>query len=114
MSMVEKHYCMGRVMSIAVFHKVEKCGMEILAASSDKLSNKKHCCDDEVLLAEGQDELQISLDDLSLEQQLFVVTYGIAYLDLFKLQSSQHIPELRYPPPLLVKDIQVLDQVFLI
>ena len=110
---VEKHFCMGRVMDIALFTAVEKCGMELSTEDGESLQ-KMPCCDDEIIVASGQDDLKISLDDLSLEQHLFLTAYAHTYLNLFEGLERHFIPFDQYPPPKLIADIQLLDQVFLI
>jgi len=72
------------------------------------------CCDDEVIFVEGQDDLKISFNDLDTGQQSFLITFGHSYLNLFQIQRERTLPDEQYPPPILVKDIQLLDQVYLI
>ncbi len=52
--------------------------------------------------------------DLDLEHQTFLVAFAQSYLDLFTPVEELPVPHEKYPPPILVKDVQVLDQVFLI
>jgi len=111
---VEKHYCMGRVMDIAFFHEVSKCGMDIFNDVESSDLSTMHCCDDKVILVEGQDEMQSFVLDYTLDIQFFVYSYAVSYLDLFAINVSQLIPHQEYPPPILIEDITVLDQVFLI
>lgn len=109
---VEKHYCMGRLMNMALFVDVQDCGMGMdfeLAQES-----KMPCCDDEVIFIDGQDDLKISFNDLDLGQQSFLVAFRQAYIALFQLRTELLVPEESYPPPILIKDIQLLDEVFLI
>ncbi|MFS4468553.1 HYC_CC_PP family protein [Maribacter sp. 2210JD10-5] len=109
---VEKHYCMGHLMDTALFTEASSCGMDV--AMMDMGESKKSCCTDEIIIIEGQEDLQFSLNDISLEQQQFLVAFTFSYSGLFQLETEQSVPEDTYPPPILVKDIQLLDQVFLI
>lgn len=111
---VEKHYCGDVLVDVAVFDELQKCGMETAEVALEK-KIKKQCCKDEVQLIKGQDELKVSsFDDLNLEQQLFVATFTISYVNLFEGLPQHIIPHKHYLPPKLTEDRQVLDQVFLI
>ncbi len=109
---VGKHYCMGRLMNVALFEHAEDCGMDMEGLSlSEELES---CCKDELLVIDGQDDLKLSFSDLTIDQQEFLVAFSQLYLDLFNDIPEQVVPDFLYPPPLLVKDIQLLDEVFLI
>ena len=111
---VEKHYCGDALIDVSVFSEVEKCASEAYEIELEKIT-KKPCCKDVVDLVKGQDELQkTSVDDLSLDQQLFLTAYLQSYKNLFEGLPQHVIPHKNYSPPNLVFDIQVLDQVFLI
>ncbi len=113
---VEKHFCMGHLVDIALFSEAKSCGMdmEMDDQHTTELKESKSCCSEEVILADGQDKLKLSLNDIQLDQQLFLVTLTSYYLNLFYESSQENTPALHYPPPVIVKDIHVLDQVFLI
>ncbi len=107
---VEKHYCMGRLVAVSFFKDADKCGMDLMKGATES----KSCCSDEVIVVEGQDDLQFSFDDVSIEQQFFVVALATSYLNTLYILEKRHIHENDYSPPILVENIQVLDQVFLI
>ncbi len=113
---VEKHYCMGRLINMALFVDVADCGMDMAYnENSQNLDESKQlCCDEEVIFIDGQDDLKIAFNDLDTGQQSFLIAFKHSYLNLFRVQTEQSVPCEQYPPPLLVKDIQVLDEVFLI
>jgi len=113
---VEKHYCMGRLMDIALFTDADTCGMDMyVAMANENLNeNKNSCCDDEVVFVEGQDDLKISFNDLDVKKQSFLVAFTYSYLSILQDVSEQAVPNEQYPPPILVKDIQLLDETFLI
>jgi len=113
---VEKHYCMGRLMDVTLFTDAESCGMDMsMAIVEDNVGETKNsCCDDEVVFVEGQDDLKISFNDLELEQQSFLVAFTNFYYNSFLDFSNRLRSNEKYPPPNLVRDIQLLDQVFLI
>lgn len=113
---VESHYCGDILVDSSVFGAAETCGMEVqkTSPSSDCDITKKNCCSDEQLLLEGQDTLKISFEKLDKEQQVFVVTFIQSYLDLFEYENSDNEAFIDYSPPPLIRDVQVLDQTFLI
>ncbi|WP_368668173.1 hypothetical protein [Flagellimonas sp. S3867] len=111
---VDKHLCMGRVMDVSFFAHADDCGMEEAMAAMGTDAGENHCCDDETFTVKGQDDLKLSWYDLELEHQTFLVAFAHSYLDLFIPVEKLPVPHEKYPPPILVKDIQVLDQVFLI
>ncbi|MDF0715271.1 hypothetical protein PY092_03840 [Muricauda sp. 334s03] len=111
---VDKHFCMGRVMDISFFSHAEDCGMEAGLALMENDDLKKSCCADESFTMQGQDDLNLAWQDLDLEHQMFLVAFTSTYVDIFVPLEKCPVPNEQYPPPKLVKDIHVLDQVFLI
>lgn len=108
---VDKHFCGTMLVDKAVFSQAKTCGMEM---NSGNESIEDSCCTNEKTQVEGQDELKISFQSLDLDQQLFLTTFTHSYLELFVGSPQQEIPFKYYSPPLLVSDIHILDQVFLI
>ncbi|WP_418501341.1 HYC_CC_PP family protein [Flagellimonas sp.] len=111
---VDKHLCMGRVMDISLFAHADDCGMEEAMTAMDDQSIQNSCCDDESFTVQGQDDLKLSWNDFDLEHQHFLVAFAQSYLNLFVPVEEIPAPHEKYPPPILVKDIHILDQVFLI
>jgi len=113
---VEKHYCMGHLMDVSLFSAAEDCGMAMSTFSDDnsEIVDQNSCCNDELIVVEGQNDLKVSFDDFSLDQRLFLVAFTSSYINLFDTLAERPVPNEHYPPPLLVRDIQLLDEVFLI
>jgi len=109
---VEKHYCGVNLVDTAIFSEAKKCvGMD----SKDVIYVKKSCCKDTVDIFEGQDELNTSdFEDLDQTLKLTLVAYVYAYSQLFESLPKLIIPHKDYSPPNLIKDIQVLDETYLI
>ncbi|UZH54249.1 hypothetical protein JRG66_09590 [Salinimicrobium tongyeongense] len=107
---VDKHFCGEILVDQAVFSEAKSCGMhgDMPASSEDD------CCDEEKVIVEGQKELKISFDDLDLEQQVFLASFSWSYLNLFEGEAQAETPFFHYKPPLLVYDIHLLDETFLI
>jgi len=113
---INEHYCGEMLVDTALFSKAESCGMEMQKpAPIDGCSiQKDSCCSDVLIQIEGQSELKANLSDLSHEQEVFVALYIESYINLFEGLDTHIVPFKYYSPPLLVWDIQVLDEVFLI
>ncbi|MBD1262308.1 hypothetical protein HZY62_17050 [Maribacter polysiphoniae] len=112
---VEKHFCMGHLVDMAFFVDAQDCGMDMVSESDSVATiDKKSCCDDEVIAIEGQNDVRPSFNDIDVEQQPFLVAYTYTYLGLFEPIAVQNIPHKQYIPPKIVKDIHLLDDVFLI
>lgn len=111
---VEKHFCGNALVDVAVFTEVNKCKMEVFEKEISAVT-KKSCCKDTVDLYEGQDELQSqSIDDLSFDQEVLVTSFFNSYLSLFEDTTNEVVPHKDYRPPLLVYDIQSLDETYII
>lgn len=113
---ISEHYCGEHLVDRGLFSKAESCGMELEKPSPNKDCSiqKSNCCSDVVKQFEGQNELKPDLSNLNLEQQLFISSFVYSYINLFEGLEQNIIPFKNYTPPLLVKDIQVLDEVYLI
>lgn len=111
---IEKHFCGDTLVDVSVFVEANKCKMEALEMELETIT-KAPCCKDKIDVVKGQDELIVkTIDDLDVNQQLFVATFTYSYLNLFEGLPELVIPHKNYSPPILVTDIQVLDQLFLI
>lgn len=105
---VDKHICMGRVMDISLFSHADGCGMDM------DMDMETSCCDDESFTVQGQDDLKISFENFDLDQQVFLVSFVQTYFQLFEIDSEEPSTFSEYNPPPLIRDVQVLDQIFLI
>ncbi|WP_439128292.1 HYC_CC_PP family protein [Polaribacter sp.] len=109
---VEAHYCGDFLMDISITGDTENCGMKMEKKS---FSKKKNCCKDEVITAEGQDELQQFNElKLNLDKQQFVTAFLISHQDLFVEKTTKNTFYKDFSPPDIPKDYQVLYQSFLI
>lgn len=112
---VEKHYCMGHLVDVAFFVDAQDCGMDMaLESESTTTIEKKSCCDDEVIAFEGQNDVRPSFNDINLEHQVFLVAYSFSYIGLLEPTAAHNIVYKEYIPPKIIKNIQLLDDVFLI
>lgn len=113
---VGKHYCGDHLVDVALFSSANSCGADMQQPSDSDGCNiqKKSCCTDEVSTVKGQEDLKTSFEKLDFQQQAVLVAFAYSYIDLFQGLEENIIPHNNYPPPILVRDIQVLDEVFLI
>ena len=117
---IEKHYCGDHLVDIAIFADVQKCNMEASdegLESSDERSvlMAESCCKDVIDLYEGQDELSLEKTKvLNADQKVFIMSFAYVFSGI-KTIDSQHATAYKYDPlPKTTRDIQVLNQVFLI
>jgi hypothetical protein len=115
---VDMHYCGDDLVDFSFSDKVDTCMMkaDISKSSSEcaVMDVKMDCCSDVEVVIEGQDDLKISFDQLTFDQQLFVASFVYTYIDLFEGFDENRIPFKDKSPPPLIRDIQILDQTFLI
>lgn len=113
---VDKHFCGKVLVDSSILSKAKTCGIKIHSESSSDHSSMEDgmCCSNEKIAVEGQDELKVPFESFNFDQQIFITSFTYTYLNLFKGRTIHLVPFKNYSPPLLVSDIQVLDQVFLI
>lgn len=109
---VDKHICMGRTINVSLFVHADDCGMAMVKDGMQEI--EKSCCTDESFTVKGQDDLKISFHDLDLGQQLFVASFVYSYANLFEVLDENIVSFKDYSPPPLIRDVQILDQTFLI
>lgn len=112
---VDMHYCGNTLIDTAVFKQAETCGMKMESPSTKDCSiTKKNCCSNEQISIDGQDELQLLVDKVSFDQQVFVAAFIYSYSNLFEDLEKDVTNFGEYPPPLIVRDIYKLDETYLI
>lgn len=112
---IDMHYCGETLMDSAIFQKAETCGMEMENPLTDGCSiTKKNCCNDEIIVVDGQDELQLQVDKISFEQQVFIASFVYAYINLFEGLDKSVSSFEEYKPPLVVKQLYKIDETYLI
>ncbi|WP_188649379.1 HYC_CC_PP family protein [Yeosuana aromativorans] len=113
---INMHYCGDDLVDIGIFKQAKTCGMEMNESTplSDSTFSKKGCCTDKHITVQGQDELNLSFDNLTLQQQQFVATFAYTYVNLFEGYTENKTAFSEYPPPIIVKSIYKLDETYLI
>jgi hypothetical protein len=112
---VDMHYCGDTLVETAFFHKTKGCGMEMEKPSTEGCAiTKKNCCNDEQLVVDGQDELQLSGDKISFEQQVFITSFVYTYSTLFEGFDNKVYAFEKYKPPLVIRQLYKIDETYLI
>jgi hypothetical protein len=103
---VNMHYCGDTLVETAIFHKAEGCGMEMDKPSTKGCEiTKKNCCDDKQLVVDSQDELQLSVEKISFEKQVFITSFIYTYINLFEGLDNNVSSYEEYKPPLVIRQI---------
>lgn len=115
---VDMHFCMGHLVDFSLFDDVKTCSMQMQSSESSSMyatmEMAKDCCSDVQLNKMGQNDLKISFDTISFDQQVFLTSFVYAYLDLLKDELNDKVRFEDYSPPPLIRDTLILDQTFLI
>jgi hypothetical protein len=111
---INQHFCGEHLVSTAVFLKAKSCGMDNPQTNDQKCETMvKNCCSEKVQLIVGQEDLKLDLTEFQQHHLIFNSTV-LVYIDLFEGLDKHIIPNKHYRPPRVVRDIQLLDEVFLI
>ena len=115
---VDMHYCGDHLVDFSIFDSVDTCIMKAeMSKSSSECSvmeMEMDCCTNVEVVLEGHDDLKISFDQLTFDQQVFVASFIYAYITKFEGLDENIVTFKEYSPPPLIRDIQILDQTFLI
>jgi len=117
---VDMHYCGDHLVDFSMFDKVDTCMMkaEMSKNSSSceimEMNTETNCCSDIEVTIEGQDDLKTSFDQLTFDQQQLVFSFTYSFINLFKEVDENIVSFRDYAPPPLLRDVQILDQTFLI
>ncbi|ANW95570.1 hypothetical protein AXE80_04445 [Wenyingzhuangia fucanilytica] len=108
------HFCGEKISAVTVLQNVKQCCSDVQNSEGITQITKKTCCSDVKITKDSQTEIQTQNTTLSLHQKVFFTSFVTAYLSLFKNQNKQDFTFLDYSPPLVVKPIYKLDEVYLI
>lgn len=114
---VDMHFCGDHLVDFSFAEKVDTCMMTEMSKSSGEctvMEMEMDCCSDVEVTMEGQNDLKISFNQLTFDQQVFVASFVYSYIDLFEGIDENIVPFKDYSPPPLIRDVQILDQSFLI
>jgi hypothetical protein len=114
---VHKHICGGEVANVSYMVEADSCGMEMNTCennnSSEQNIEKESCCKNISEVIEGNSNEQQALLSLEIQQAQFIAAFISSYISLFNEAKLATFYD-SYPPPLIVKNIYKLDEVYLI
>ena len=113
---VEKHFCGGVLADYSIVGNLERCEMPSASHNDteETLFDTVPCCQDIVETIDGSnDELSVA-KQLDVQKAQFITAFFYSYLNLFECLEEHIVPFKNYVPPLVVKDISVLYDTFLI
>ena len=116
---IDKHYCGDMLFSKAIFLQAEDCGMEMATAcpghsTSEQYVQQESCCHDVQIIIEGNDVNQTASQLQTLKTFKVLVPLNIG-INFALVDTQKHLAFYKdYAPPLIVQDIPVLIQSFLI
>ncbi len=115
---VDMHYCGDHLVDFSLSEKIDTCMMKAEMSQSSSecvvMAMNMDCCTDIEVIIEGQDDVKVSFDHFTFEQQLFISSFVYSYINLFEGLDEKVVPFKDYAPPPLIRDIHILDQTFLI
>jgi hypothetical protein len=112
---VNMHYCGNTLVETAIFQKAKGCGMEMQKPSTEGCAiTKKDCCKNEQSVVDGQDELQLQIDTITFEQQVFIASFVHSYINGFEGLNNNVSSYEEYKPPLVIRQLYKIDETYLI
>ncbi|MEJ1223724.1 HYC_CC_PP family protein [Sediminicola sp. 1XM1-17] len=112
---VDMHFCGKQLVDFGLYKSAKTCGMATMNTTmGDQMDMDMGCCSDFNLVQQGQDDWKINLENISFGNHYFIATFISNYIELFQELNKIAPPNAEYPPPLLVQDVIILDQQFLI
>jgi len=111
---IERHFCMGKVHSVAILHDAAPCAMELFA-QNEKSFPMDGCCQEDHLIIPGNDYAAKNVNALSLVYQgLWIAEFPrTIQINDFTHRVFHSLPSY-YKPPVLNGEIPIFVQSFLI
>jgi len=75
---------------------------------------EEECCSNQSFFKTGDDTIKKASVEVGLETIVFLDTFFYTYVNLFEGLNTTIVHLNEYRPPLLSKDIQILDEIYLI
>ena len=125
---VDMHFCKGELKSISFWGKAPSCHEQVaakvschhhrkmMAEKGEAALEKSNCCDNRTVQVEADHERQTQTAmelELNPSLQYFLMAYTVSLLPAEDIARTL-APYLNYKPPLILRDIPVLNQSFLL
>ena len=114
---VSMHFCCDELIDVAVFSKVQPCNEKVQKTEESFkicIIEDDDCCSSKSIVKQGDYTLRKVNSKLDTENKVFLHTLSYTYVNLFENLEKKIIPFLNYDSPLIVKDIPILYDTFLI
>jgi hypothetical protein len=112
---VDMHFCGDTLVSTSMFQKASSCGMKMEKPAAEGCTIvKSNCCKDKQMIIDGQDEMQCSLATISFEQQVFITSFVVSYVPLFRGLDTAKTMYQAYKEPLVRRQLYKLAETYLI
>jgi len=112
---VNVRYCDENIVATTLNSNDDPCSTEDLKALEDCCIPKKDCCQDAEIVFEGYEELRIQISKelkiQKLDPQALLVD---AFYPFYEVTFSNNVHYPSYIPPIIIRDRQLIHQVFLI
>ena len=112
---VELHYCCDKLIDIGFFEQAETCETTTHSNYINSCDfSDESCCHNNQLIKIGQDDLKNSFSNYFNYVTKILIDNNISYFDLFHELKEKTTSITDYRPPLLLTDITILYETFLI
>jgi len=113
---VSTHFCGGEVADYSFVGNLERCEMPMSTQNDTKESsvNSIPCCQDIVETIEGSNDELTVVKELDIQKVQFITAFAFSFVNLFEGLEEHIVPFKNYVPPLVIIDIPVLYDTFLI
>ncbi|QTY27654.1 hypothetical protein [Flavobacterium sp. CS20] len=111
---VSTHYCGNIMVDKSIIKPAKKCVLYENETQQNNGITKSNCCNDEVKIIKGQDQLKLQSTDFELPHPIFVQALVYTFFVKPIFQTNTTLSHYEYPPPLYERNFQALYQVYLI
>lgn len=103
---------------MAILSKAEACKDKVqkkdIPTKKCTSFQEKNCCNNKTFVKQSDDIIKTTKTEVDIETLVFINTFFYTYINLFEGLKENVIPFEHYRSPLISKDIQVLQEVYLI
>jgi hypothetical protein len=115
---VDMHFCCNQLVDIAFFGKAKPCKDKIKESSETSFKKcsfeEKDCCSDRTFLKHADEGIKKASLEMELPTFTFFNVPVHSNMERFEGLKKNIVPFRDYSPPLISKDIQLLQEIFLI
>ena len=125
---MDMHFCQGKLKSVSFFGKAQTCHdmadntmkncphHKKMMAEKKGCSEDKNCCSNKTVHFQSDQDQQVQNFDFVVSKQLqqFVIAYVAVFIANDFNIEHEAIPFAHYKPPLIQRDIPILNQSFLL